>query len=86
MAMHVLIPVATKLRKGDIEFFTLKPASQMHPDPMKWYLLPGANQVHALNVMRNLSKQQQTIDTDKDLGLAMFNLSGLVFHGNGSEH
>ncbi len=22
----------------------------MHPDPVKCYLLPGANQVHALNV------------------------------------
>ena len=32
--------------------------------------------------MCNLSKQQQIIDTDKDLGLVMVNLSGLVFHGS----
>ena len=28
----------------------------------------------------NLSKQQQITDSDKDLGLAKVNLSGLVFH------
>ncbi len=45
---------------------------QIEPDLRK----PSSNQKRDRLQMRNLSKQQQITETDKDLGLATVNLSG----------